>query len=344
MIKTEEIMSETNTAPLFDVYGIGNALVDTEYTVEEAFLSQNGVEKSLMTLIEKDRRHELEAALSQHHGRRACGGSAANTVIATAQLGLKSFYSCKIANDETGDFYEQDLLRCGVESNCHHHSREEGDTGTCLVLITPDAERSMNTFLGITTNFSESELMPDALKQSRWLYIEGYLCASESATQAAVKARESAEAAGVKTALTLSDQNMVSFFRENLVSMIGEKVDMLFSNEAEALLMAETNSLDEACDALKQYAHQFAITLGESGALIFDGEQLHKVSAPKVTAIDCNGAGDMFAGAYLYAICRGFSAKSAGQFASQCASEVVKHYGPRLEAEQLQALETAHLS
>lgn len=317
----------------YHVYGIGNALVDMEFEVEDGFLNANGIDKGLMTLVDEPRQHELINHLDAFQGQKASGGSAANTIIAVSYFGGKAFYSCKVANDELGDFYVHDLQEAGVHSNVGD-DRQDGITGKCLVMVTPDAERTMNTYLGITETFSIEELDIEALKSSEYLYIEGYLVTSETGRAAAIEARSLAEKHGVKTALTFSDPAMVQFFKDGLKEMIGDRIDLLFCNEHEAKSWAETDSLDEAIDALKQVADSFAITRGKDGALLFDGKQQIEISPHSVKAVDSNGAGDMFAGAFLYGITQGHSFFEAGNIASLASAKVVSQFGPRLNAEE----------
>ncbi len=319
----------------YDIYGIGNALVDMEFEVEEKFITENSIDKGHMTLVEEERQDHLLQALGSHPLKRQCGGSAANTVIAVAQLGGKCFYSCKVANDAAGDFYLEDLKESGVDSNLGL-KRPAGTTGKCLVMVTKDAQRTMNTFLGITSTFSDQELVESALKDSKFLYIEGYLVASPTGQKAAVSARKIAESYGVKTAITLSDPAMVKFFNAGMKEMIGSGVDLLFSNEEEAMTFAETSDLLIAREALKKVAKTFVITRGENGAIIYDGQTFIDIEPFKVKAIDSNGAGDMFAGAFLYAITHGHTYASAGMLASAAASKVVSQYGPRLKWHQTQ--------
>jgi sugar/nucleoside kinase (ribokinase family) len=220
-----------------------------------------------------------------------------------------------VAKDPIGNFYYQDLMDNGVHSNLHYQDREEGITGKCLVLITPDAERSMNTFLGITSTISKAQVDPEAIRHSKYMYMEGYLVASPTGREAAIQARRIAEAAGVKTALTFSDVNMVKFFRDGLKEMIGDGIDLLFCNESEACAFTDSPDAMVAREKLKSIAKTFVITLGEKGALIFDGKEFINVEPYAVKAIDTNGAGDMYAGAFLYAITHNHDFKSAGKLA-----------------------------
>ena len=322
----------------YHVYGIGNALVDMEFEVSPDVLQKLKIDKGVMTLVDETRQDELLHQLNGADGKRSCGGSAANTMVAIAQLGGKGFYSCKVANDDTGSFYLEDLLRCGVNTNLQNGDIEPGITGKCLVMITPDADRTMNTFLGITANLSETELVPEALADSEYLYIEGYLVSSPSAKAAAIKAREMAQAAGVKTALSLSDPNMVEFFKAGLLEMIGSGLDFVFANEVEALKMADTQALSEAVEHLKTLTKGFAITRGDRGSIVFDGQETMEIEPVPVEAIDTVGAGDMYAGAFLYGITQGMSFAKAGKLASLASSRIVTRFGPRLETEAMQSL------
>lgn len=317
----------------YDVYAVGNALVDSEFRVEEQELARLGVEKGAMTLIDAERRAELLRGLGELPGKRASGGSAANSMIAAAQMGARCFYSCKVAQDELGQFYLQDLNACQVESNQHHSSSNGHSTGTCLVLITPDAERSMSTYLGATADLSEAELELEALARSQYLYIEGYLAASPTGRQAVQVARATARQAGVKIALTLSDVNMIRFCREGLEEMMGDGVDLLFSNEEEAKLLFGASDVAGVVEPLQALAGTFVITRGKDGALVWDGSRVIEVAAAPVKPLDTNGAGDMFAGAVLSCVTKGMSLATAAKLGTLTAGELIQHFGPRLPTE-----------
>ena len=319
----------------YHIYGIGAALVDTEIEVEDTDLMRYQIEKGVMTLVDEARQHELMDHLSDHlvASKRASGGSACNTIIAASYFGAKNFYSCKVANDDNGHFYINDLRAAGVDYH-HNGQLDNGITGKCLVMITPDAERTMNTFLGISANLSEAELHADAVANSQYVYIEGYLVTSPTGKSAAIRLRELAQQHGVKTSISLSDPAMVEFFGDGLRDMIGDGVDLLFCNRDEALKFTRTDNIENAAQALKNHARTFAITLGSKGALVFDGKEFIEIDAHPVKAIDTNGAGDMFAGAFLYAITHGHSYALAGNLASLAAANLVTQFGPRLPAAQ----------
>jgi fructokinase len=210
-------------------------------------------------------------------------------------------------------------------------------------MLTPDAERTMNTYLGISSQVSDAELDEAAIAASQYVYLEGYLVSGDSSRAAAVRLRQLAEKNGVKTSLTFSDPAMVQFFKDGLNEMLGERVDLLFCNEAEATSFTDTDNVDAALEALKPRCGSAVITLGADGALVWDGEQTHRIDPVPVKAIDSNGAGDMFAGAFLYAITHGHDFAAAGKLASAAAARLVSEFGPRLPAEVHQELRNAIL-
>ncbi len=317
----------------YHVYGIGNALVDMEYEVDAGDLEKLRIDKGVMTLVDEIHQSEIMEYLKEHHHQRGSGGSAANSVIAVSQLGGKGFYSCKVANDALGHFYMDDLIAGGVDTN-HHTDKDHGHTGRCVVLVTPDTDRTMVTHLGVSGGLSEKELVPEALRDSNYFYTEGYLVTSDSARKLSIAAKGIAEEAGVKTAISLSDPNMVSYFKDGLMDMIGGGMDLVFANESEAMGMADTNDLNAAIAFLKTIAKEFAVTRGPEGALIYDGTNLIEIDPVKVEAVDTVGAGDMFAGAFLYGLTQGWDHKRSGDLAAAASAKLVTSLGPRISAEE----------
>ncbi len=322
----------------YDVYALGNALLDVEFEVSPETLEKLEIDKGVMTLLDRDAQDKIVSNLSEYDKKRSCGGSAANTLIAVSQFGGKAFYSCKVADDEPGKFYTKDLLDCGVATNLDTQVADPGITGKCLVFVTPDADRTMNTFLGISGSFSDAELIPEAIENAEYTYIEGYLVSGESSKQAAIEAKRIAQAAGKKVAFTLADFNMVKFFKSGLLEIIGSGIDFLFANQSEALLMADTEDFDVAVGYFKTISKGFAITRGAAGSVIFDGKKLIEIEPFPVKAIDTVGAGDMYAGAFLYGITNGMSYEEAGRLASKASSKIVTSLGARLKTEDVQAL------
>jgi sugar/nucleoside kinase (ribokinase family) len=319
----------------YDLYAIGNALVDSEYEVSDTKLQAMGVDKRHMTLIDAARRSELLGHLQTTTSRRTGGGSAGNTVVALAQLGGKAFYSCRVADDELGAFYTQDLIANGVATNLTRTLPASGQTGSCMVMVTPDAERSMSTFLGATAELDHTALHAHDIAKSKIYYMEGYLAASPTGLQAALQGRQMAQEAGVALATTLSDVSMINFCRPGLDAIIGQGLDYLFCNEEEAQVWCGTQDLQVICQQFSQLARTVCLTRGPQGCIVLEGAQQTTVPAAQVKALDTNGAGDMFAGAFLYAVTHGHSHAQAAWLANQAAAQVVSQYGNRLTHETM---------
>ncbi len=319
----------------YDVYALGNALVDIEYHVETKDLISMGVEKGVMTLIDNQRQNHLVNYLGDSHEKMACGGSVANSAIAIAQMGGQGFFSCRVADDIEGQFYLDGLKKAGIKTNSHLYLEGAGVTGTCLAFVTPDADRSMNTYLGVSAGLNDTYVSELAIQQSEYIYMEGYLVSEEHSREAVLRAKSIAKQNKVKTALTLSDPTMITFFREGMLEIIGDGFDLIFSNEDEANELCGGSNLDETIEKMKQYARTFAITLGERGSIVFDGSKLIEIPPYPVEAIDTLGAGDMFAGAFLYGLTHSMDFRQSGQLASMASSKIVTQFGAKLEAQQI---------
>ncbi|CAF2566182.1 unnamed protein product [Rotaria sp. Silwood2] len=274
------------------------------------------VEKGTMIRVDEARQIQLFDHLADHLvcSKRTSGGSIANAITAIAQFGGKIFYACKVGDDDNGRFYLHDLCAAGVDCQIEQR-RNEGMTDTCLVMITSDAERTLNTFSGVNTTLSEHDIVPEAIIVSDYVYFAAYMVISPSIRIAAIRVREIAEQNGVRIAASLSDSDVVLNFRDDLHEMF-----------------------ETAISSLKTFARTFAITLGAEGALVYDGTQLHIIAPYKVEAVDTNGAGDMFAGAFLFAITQGKDFLTAGKLANFAAAAVVSNYGSRLTATKQQQI------
>lgn len=324
----------------YDVYGLGNALVDIQYQVDVAFFEEMEIDKGVMTLIEEDRQQALIGALGGKEMARSSGGSAANTMIALANCGGNGYYACKVAEDADGDFYLKDLSAADVASN--PSNRAEGITGKCLVMITDDADRTMNTFLGITSTFGPEQIEESVIADSQYIYIEGYLVAADGGFEAAQVAQKFAQANNTKVALTISDPFIVSVFKERMTALVDAGVDMLFCNEDEAKMLTDTETTADAIDVLSTRTNGFAVTCGADGARVRDGGDVLHSPGFSVDAVDTNGAGDSFAGAYLFAVTNGYDTAQAAKLATYVSSRVVSKYGPRFE-DKLDADEIARI-
>jgi len=322
----------------YDVCAIGNALVDYEIEVEDQFFLENKVEKGLMTLVDADRQSELLGKVQGKVKKKQGGGSAANSIFALSLFGGKGYYTCKVGNDSDGELYLNDLKSASIDSNLDGGNLYDGTTGKCLVMITPDSERTMNTFLGITTDFSTNELDHQAIKDSNYLFMEGFLVSSETGLVAMKEAKKVAQENGTKVSLTFSDPSMVKYFRDQMIEVVGDGVDLLFCNIHEAELFTGESDLEKVKAGIMKVARKFVITFSEKGSLVYDGQHFKEVKPYPTTAVDSTGAGDMFAGAFLYGINHGYSYEKAGLLASAASSVVVGKFGPRLNSSHVEKI------
>ena len=321
----------------FNVYGIGHALVDMEIHVSDQFLVDAGLQKGSMALVGEARQKELLQQVAGMPQHRSCGGSSANTLIGLAQFGGQGFHACKVADDEAGRFFAEDMRHNGVKNGLDSQ-QQSGTTGRCLVFITPDAERTMCTHLGISESFSVQQLTEETLSQAEYLYIEGYLVSSPTAQNAAVKAASMARKHGVKTALTFSDSSMVTYFRDGLDAIIGDGLDLLFCNEVEALTYTGADHLQEAKARLVDIAPMIGLTLGAQGVTIYHDHKWIDIPGVTVQAVDSNGAGDLFAGGFLYGITHDYSLVKAAQLACRASAQLVTQPGARLQKGQAETI------
>lgn len=323
-----------------DLFAIGNALVDQEFKIDDTFLEKHNLQKGTMQLADAEQQAHLYADLkgSQDYQGQTSGGSAANTCVAYSALGGSVYYACRVGIGELGQSYLRGLGHANVHTG-DLAIADEGTTGTCLVMVSSDAERTMQTYLGVSSDLSVAQVDYKRLEQAKWLYIEGYLSTSPSARHAVVQARQVAREHGVKIALTLSDPAMVQYAREGLDELIGDGVDLLFCNQHEAMMYTQTLNVQDAMTALLNISQMVVITLSEQGAMIGTAKEIVQVAGRAVTAVDANGAGDAFAGAFLYALQQGQDVQTAGRLAVLISSEVVANYGARLSVEQYQALQ-----
>nr|WP_174505784.1 adenosine kinase [Acinetobacter sp. Marseille-Q1620] len=314
-----------------DLFAIGNALIDLEFKVTDEFLNEQNLQKGTMQLSDGETQQKLLDHLNntQVNKGQASGGSAANTTVAFSALGGSAFYACRVGHDEFGSTYLKGLNEAGITTSLK--SVSNGVTGTCIVLSSADAERTMQTYLGITAELSDEQIDLSPLRSAKWLYIEGYLSTSDTARAAVKKARQIAKDNNVKIALTLSDPAMVQYARQGLDELIGDGVDLIFCNEDEAQMYTETDSVEAAFAKLKLLSNEVVITLSEKGALVGNQYEQFYIDGRKVNAIDTLGAGDAFAGAFLYARNNGEDLKTSTELAILVSSEIVSQYGPRLE-------------
>ena len=323
----------------YDVFGVGNALVDIQARVEDSLLAELSFDKGIMTLVEHEPQQRVLAALDGRPLNRCAGGSAANTIAAVADFGGKAAFVGKIGNDETGRFFLQDMRDLGVTIDVQPADQA---SGTCAVLITEDAQRTMLTNLGASTTLTEDDIHESLIKDAKYVYIEGYLLTGDSTKAAAYRAMDLAKKNNVKVAFTASDPFLVNMIRDEIWDLITGPVDLFFCNEEEAKsLTGEDDPI--ACGAkIHEHAENVALTLGSKGSIVMHGGEAFPVEGVDIDALDTTGAGDMYAGALLYGITNGMSWKQAGHVASHAAARIVSQLGARLDhkftAQEIEAL------
>ncbi|MEP3347520.1 MAG: adenosine kinase [Litoreibacter sp.] len=316
----------------FQVVGIGNAMVDVLASTTDAFLANNGIDKGIMQLTDRARGVELYDLIGP--AKEISGGSAANTIAGIAHLGGKTAYVGKVKDDQLGAIFAHDLRAQGaVYETPLAPASHEAETGRCIVLVTPDGERSMNTYLGVTEFLSEDDIDEEQMAQAEWIYLEGYRFDGPESVAAFDKAINACTGAGGRVSITLSDPFCVGRHRDAFRALIKDHVDLLFCNRAEMLSMYETEDFDAALTMAASEVAIVACTDGEDGAHVLSQGQRWHVPAMPVQIVDATGAGDLFAGAFLWALTAGHDLETCGRMGCVAASEVISHIGARPEAD-----------
>jgi sugar/nucleoside kinase (ribokinase family) len=316
----------------YQVVGIGNAIVDVIAPIEDAFLAENGVEKGIMQLIDTRRAIELYGRMGP--AREVSGGSAANTIAGIAALDGRTAYVGKVKDDQLGAIFAHDLRAQGADYATpladagHAH-----ETGRCMVLVSPDGERSMNTYLGVTEFLGPDDVDAAQMSDAEWIFLEGYRFDGPDSHAAFAKAIRAAKGAGGKVAITLSDPFCVERHRDAFLAMIRADVDLLVANEHELMSLYQTDDLDPAMDRAAAEIPAIACTVGPRGAHILAGET--RVHAPAVATrvVDATGAGDLFASGLLHGIVTGRDWLTCARMGCVAAAEVIGHIGARPEAD-----------
>ena len=318
----------TNVAGVgLDALTIGNALVDVLATVDEGFLIREKIVKGSMNLVDMQRSKHLHSLVNSR--TEMSGGSAANTAYGLASLGGKAGFIGKISADRLGESFENDLNNVGVNFfpgvTC-----ETQDTGRCLIVVTPDGNRTMNTFLGAASLLEPADISKSAVASAAVVMLEGYLFDKDAAKDAFRTAAEYAHTAGRKVALTLSDSFCVDRHRADFLSLVKNDIDILFANEEELLSLYQVDSINDGLTKLRQDCEFAAVTRNEHGSVVINGDQVVIIDAEPVdSVVDATGAGDMYAAGFLYGFVRGKSIEQCGKIGSIVASEVISHMGPR---------------
>lgn len=313
----------------YDVYGVGNALVDIQVFVSDDFVASLKLDKGIMTLVDDAAQ---AAVLEQLNGRelnQCAGGSAANTIVGLAELGGRAGFAGKVADDDIGGFFLNDLQALGVAYRVPRAA--EGQTGTCAVLITPDAQRTMLTNLAVSTTLSPDDIDPAMVARAKYIYVEGYLLTGESTKAAAYRAMALAKSQGVKVAFSASDPFLIDLLRDEIWELITGPVDLFFCNELEAKSLTGKADPVQCAAMIHEHAENVALTLGPAGSILMHGGETIPIEGVAVDALDTTGAGDMYAGALLYGITSGMTWHQAGHLASHAAARIVGQLGARLE-------------
>ena len=315
----------------FDVTGIGDAVVDVLAKADESLLVEYDLPKGGMSLIDQATADRLYAVMGPAVERS--GGSVANTIAGIAALGGRAAYIGKVADDELGDVFSHDMRAVGVT---YDTPRLEGgiSTGRSLIFVTPDAQRTMQTFLGAASQLGPDDVNMDYITSSKVMYLEGYLWDQSRAKKAMRDAAIQAQQAGVKVALTLSDAACVARFRDDFLELVEHHVDILFANENEILSLYQVRHFDDALQHVSGHTEIAALTRSAKGSVIVNGGEVHVIDAVSgVHVVDTTGAGDAYAAGFLYAYTHGRDLGTCGRLGSVLAAEVISHYGPRLEAD-----------
>jgi len=313
----------------YDLVGIGNALVDIEVQVDDAFIEKASVTKGGMTLSSIEDQNNILESLKSSPKKISSGGSAANTIHGASLLGAKSYYLGRVANDSHGKHYTEDMQNCGVGFS--GPGSDEQGTGTCVVLITPDTERTMLTHLGVSSSLHPENVDETIVKNSRGVYVEGYLWTGDGTREAGQHMAGIAKKEGIPVSFTLSDAFVVNSFKESLIEFIDSYVDILFCNEVEAQAMTGESDSLSAFKKLQATVDTVFLTLGSKGSLVGKGGQEPvEVKTFPVKAVDTTGAGDLFAAGALYGVLNNHSLEESAVIGSYCAAQVVSHMGGRL--------------
>ncbi|MGK7920050.1 MAG: adenosine kinase [Trichodesmium sp.] len=323
-------MTTVNSEKL-DVFGVGNALVDILAFVEEDFITKNSLQKGGMTLMDAPQQGGILHNLEHKSLQMRSGGSAANSIIAIAQSGGTGIFVAKVASDPNGELYRQDMLNSKIEFNVAPTSTGDNPTGTCVVLTTPDAERTMCTNLGASVNLSASDIDAEQIRRCKYSYVEGYLWTGEDTKKACIQAMEDSKRQDVVVSFTFSDQFLVDLFADEFRNLLSNYCDVLFCNADEARNFCGIESLEESAAKIGELVGTAFITNGAEGCLVVKDRQIIPVPGFPVKAIDTVGAGDAFAGGVLFGLTHGYQPTQAARWGNYLASRVVEIQGPRLE-------------
>lgn len=312
----------------YDVYGVGNSLVDIQAHVSDEFLASLQYPKGGMSLVDEAIQQQVLAALNGVKITRCAGGSAANTMMGLADFGGKGAYAGKTGADEIGQFFLEDMRKIGISIEVPAIS---GQSGTCVILITDDAQRTMLTHLGVSSQLGPDDIVEEEIAAAKYVYVEGYLFTGDSTKQAALKAMDLAKKHNVPVAFTVSDPFLIDLFRDEFWQLIQDSVDLLFCNLDEARSLTGNEDPVDCAHAIHHHCRNVAMTLGADGSILMHEQKVIPIEGIPTTAVDTTGAGDMYAAGILYGITNGLTWQQSGHLASHAASRVVGQLGARLK-------------
>ena len=317
----------------FELLGVGNAVVDAVYEVDEVFIKKNKLQKGIMTLIDENKAESFYSSLDK--GLEIAGGSVANSTVCFRSLSGRSSFIGKIKDDILGKSFSTSLLNADVFYSTEPSTEGPG-TARCFIFVTPDAQRTMNTYIGACSNLTPKDINEKLVKNSKIIYLEGYCWEESLAKESLIKAAEIAHRAGNKVSLTLSDPFCVERHRQEFLDLIKKHVDILFANEVETQKLFESNNFEESAKEVAGITEIAALTLGEKGAKIYNGKESIQINSKIFGGVkDTTGAGDSFAAGFLYGLSKKFSILRSGNIAAITAGEIISHFGARPETSLL---------
>jgi sugar/nucleoside kinase (ribokinase family) len=314
----------------FDVVAIGNAIVDVLAQSEDSFLKEHGLAKGAMTLIDSEAAQRLYDIMGA--GVEVSGGSAANSVAAIAGLGGRAAFIGKVADDLLGQVFAHDIRAVGVHFETPP-ANGGAPTARCLILVTPDAQRTLQTFLGVSSQLGPEDVDEKLIAASKVLFLEGYLWDQPRAKEAFLKAARAATDAGRKVSFTLSDPFCVERHRAEFLDLAENHVDILFANEIEIKSLYQVDDFDAALQHVRGHCEIAALTRSEKGSVVVSGDEIHIIDAEKVKVVDTTGAGDAYAAGFLYGYTQGRDLRACGRLGGLLAAEMISHYGARAETD-----------
>ncbi|TAH35293.1 MAG: adenosine kinase [Alphaproteobacteria bacterium] len=314
----------------YDLLGIGNAIVDVLASIDEQFISKHNMRKGAMTLVSQEEAERIYKALPSP--KTVAGGAVANSCVGAAMLGSRVAYIGKVKEDDVGNIFANDMQSLGV----HFKTAKTGagpSTARSMICVTPDGQRTMNTFLGACTGIEKSDIDEHLLAKSKIFFIEGYLWDVASVRPHLQLAAGLSHAGGNRVALTLSDAWLVDRYRDEIRRFVHDHVDILFANESEIISFYQTGDLDEAISHMRRDCNLGVITRSDQGSLVVDRNNTIPIAAEKVNVVDTTGAGDLYAGGFLFGLAAGYPLERCGHIAAICAGEIISHIGARPQAD-----------